>query len=113
MAYGFDVSVSFGRFFPDGEFLNYHEQLQHHFQAMSMNGPTEHRFFTDFRSAHVKNMHFGTEFVADEALPRCYTLFKRYESLAQTSSRKWWGKTQPYIGLDGGVKPHPTGAALR
>lgn len=81
MAYGFDASVSFGKFFPDGEFLGYHEQLQDHFRAMSMNGLTEHRFFTDFRWAHVTNMHGGTEFIANELLPRRYTLFKKYKSL--------------------------------
>ena len=82
MAFGFDVSVSFGRFFPDGEFLGYHEQLQEHYMAMSMNGSTEHRSFADFLSAHVKNMHGGTDFIANEFLPRRYTLFKKYKSLA-------------------------------
>lgn len=82
MAYGFDVSVSFGRFFPDGDFLGYDEQLKTRFDETLAKGKPEHKFFNEFRWAHVENMHHGTSFIADDWLPKRYVLHKRYSSLA-------------------------------
>ena len=82
MVYGFDTSASFGRFFPDGEFPDYEDQLKEQFQEMSIKGQTEQKFFNEFRWAHSDNMHRGTDFIADDMLPKRFVLSKHYQSLA-------------------------------
>jgi hypothetical protein len=81
MAYGFDKSVSLGRFFPDGEFHGFQEYLNERFQEMLAKGQTEQKFFNEFRWALVDAMHSGTDFMAGDLLPRLYTLAKPYKSL--------------------------------
>lgn len=82
MAYGFDTSASFGRFYPDGEFPGYHDQLNGLFQEMLAKGQAEQKFFNEFRWAHVDNMHGGTDFIAVDLLPKRFVLLKHYQSLA-------------------------------
>ncbi|WP_022704118.1 imm11 family protein [Pseudorhodobacter ferrugineus] len=81
MAYGFDKSASFGRFFPDGEFHGFQDYLNERFQEMLAKGQTEQKFFNEFRWALVDAMHSGTDFMAQDLLPRLYTLAKPYKSL--------------------------------
>lgn len=82
MVFGFSKSMSFGRFYPDGVFSDYRDQLNERFHEVSVKEQIEHKFFDDFHSAHVDNMHYGTEFIADSLLPTRYTLAKHYQALA-------------------------------
>lgn len=81
MAYGFDKASTFGAFFPDGEFFGYKEHLKEYFQELQASGQASHKFFFDFNSDLIRDMHDGTDFIADDLLPKRYTLAKPYKAL--------------------------------
>ena len=81
MAYGFDTASTFGKFFPDGNFLGYQEHLEAYFQKLQASGQATHKFFFDFDCDLVDLLHHGTDFIVDDLLPRRYTLVKPYKAL--------------------------------
>ena len=82
MAYGFDTPSTYGRFRPDGEFLGFYDDyLEARFQELSAKGEAGQEFFTQFRSDLIRNMHRGIEPIADDLLPKRYSLAKSYQSL--------------------------------
>ncbi|WP_424942627.1 imm11 family protein [Aliiroseovarius crassostreae] len=82
MAYGFDRPSTFGKLFPDGEFLGfYDEYLMERFHEMSAKGEARQEFFPGFKSDLIRDMHRGTDPIADDLLPKRYSLAKSYKSL--------------------------------
>ncbi|SDX67573.1 hypothetical protein SAMN05444358_10910 [Ruegeria halocynthiae] len=82
MAYGFGTPSTYGKFFPDGEFLGFYDDyLEARFQELSAKGEAGQEFFTQFRSDLIRNMHRGIEPIAEDLLPKRYSLAKPYKSL--------------------------------
>ncbi|PID36570.1 MAG: hypothetical protein CR993_04260 [Rhodobacterales bacterium] len=82
MAYGFDTPSTYGRFRPDGEFLGFYDDyLEARFQELSAKGKAEQEFFTQFRIDLLRDMHRGTDPIAEDLLPKRYSLAKYYQSL--------------------------------
>jgi len=82
MAYGFDASASFGKFFPDSEMPEYWEHLEDQFKEMSAKGLARHEFFAQFKSELRRDFLYGTKAIDEVLMPKDFVLAKSYKALA-------------------------------
>lgn len=81
MAYGFDTSASFGKFFPDAEMPRYWEHLEQQFKEMSAKGVAAHEFFPQFQSDFRRDFLYGTRAIDNDLIPQDFVLAKPYRAL--------------------------------
>lgn len=82
MVYGFDTDATYGKFLPDGEFPGFDDQLNARFQELLEKGQAKQKFFNEFCWAHYDDMRGSSDFIAEDMLPKRFTLSKHYQSLA-------------------------------
>lgn len=81
MAYGFDTASTYGKFFPEGDYIGYDDDLKKYFVEMSQKGLVAEKFFDDFDRRLIGDLHNSPDFLSEKLLPKRYTLAKPYKSL--------------------------------